>query len=138
MHNPYYSDPGGGAGVMDFRLRLVRRAGQGLEAALGNSPEEIDAKRKVRQMPYMPMAVSFLSEIVMAAAFSYLLAGLGVVDVIAGAVIGLMLGVCFMALSGLVNNMFAGRKLMLAVIDGAHWIGVAVIQGAVVLARQLR
>jgi hypothetical protein len=101
--------------------------------ALGNSPEEIDAKRKVRQMPYLPMAVSFLSEIVMAAAFRYLLAGLGVVDIIAGAVIGLMLGFCFVALSGLVNNMFAGRKLMLAVIDGTHWIGVAVIQGVVLV-----
>jgi hypothetical protein len=102
--------------------------------ALGNDPAQIEAKRKVQKVPYVAMAVSFISEIVMATAFSYLLAGLGVVDVIAGAVTGLVLGACFMTLSGLVNNMFAGRTLKLAVIDGVHWIGVAVIQGAVLVA----
>ena len=103
-------------------------------AALGNDPGQIEAKRKVREVPWRPMAVSFLSEIVMATLLFFLLSGLGVEDLMTAAVTGLGLGFGFMTLSGLVNNMFAGRSLMLSLIDGAHWIGVAVIQCIVLAA----
>jgi hypothetical protein len=134
MHNPYLAIAAAAGASWIFGSIWYGVLANTWMAALGNDPAQIEAKRKVQKVPYMAMAVSFISEIVMATAFSYLLAGLGVVDVIAGAVTGLVLGVCFMTLSGLVNNMFAGRTLKLAVIDGAHWIGVAVIQGAVLVA----
>jgi hypothetical protein len=31
-----------------------------------------------------------------------------------------------------INNAYGGRKLMLTVIDSAHWLGVLVIIGAIV------
>ncbi len=84
-------------------------------------------------MPLAPMLVSFVSELVMAVLLSLLLATLGVGDLISGAVVGLVLGIGFMSLRppSLVNNMFAGRKLMLTLIDSAHWIIVLVIECAV-------
>ncbi len=69
----------------------------------------------------------------MAALLSFLLSGLGVGSLVVGAVTGLVIG-GFMALSGLVNNGFAGRTLRLSLIDGAHWIGVAVIECVVLTA----
>ena len=39
-----------------------------------------------------------------------------------------------MATSTAVNNAFRGPRAMLSLIDGAHWIGVAVIQGIVLVA----
>ena len=38
----------------------------------------------------------------------------------------------------LVNNMYQRAPLMLSIIDGAHWLGVMVLQGAVLGAVALR
>ena len=54
-----------------------------------------------------------------------------------GALSGLEIGIGLMATTTVVNNLFPGRKPMLSVIDGAHWIGVAVIQGNRSLVRLL-
>jgi hypothetical protein len=43
--------------------------------------------------------------------------------------IGLWAG--FVATTVFVNNAYPGRKYMLSIIDSAHWLGVLVIQGAV-------
>ena len=88
---------------------------------------------KDKKMPLAPMAVSFVSEVVMAFVLSGVLP-LGEMSWMAGAGGGLLMGVGFMATSTLVNNMFQQRKLMLSVIDGAHWIIVAAIEGAVLAA----
>ena len=99
------------------------------QRAQGLDPEAC----KGQKMPLAPMAISFVCEFVMALILSWLLSGLGVLDVMGGAISGLTLGVGFMATSILVNNSFQGRKLMLSLIDGAQWIAVAVIQGVVLV-----
>ena len=48
--------------------------------------------------------------------------------------LALLVGAGFMATSTAVNNAFRGPRAMLSLIDGAHWVGVAVIQGAVLVA----
>jgi len=74
------------------------------------------------------MAVSFVCELVMALIFSWMLAGLGVGTLTMGALTGLLIGGGFMVTATVTNNIFPGRKLMLSVIDGAHWVAVAVIE----------
>lgn len=134
MHNPYLAILLAAIAAWVFGSVWYNVFAKAWLAALGNDPGQIEAKRKVRQVPYVPMAVSFLAEIAMATLFSFLLSGLGVGELSTGALTGLLIGFGFMALSGLVNNMFAGRTRMLALIDGAHWVGVAVIQCIVLTA----
>ena len=88
---------------------------------------------KGQKMPLAPMAVSFISEVVIAFVLSGVLP-LGELSWMEGAGGGLLIGVGFMATSTLVNNMFQQKKLILSVIDGAHWVIVAGIEGAVLAA----
>jgi small basic protein len=133
MHNPYLAVLAAAVAAWVFGSVWYNVLAQAWLAALGNDPAQIEAKRKVREVPYVPMAVSFLSEIAMAILLRFALVELGVGDLMTAAITGLALGV-FMALSGLVNNMFAGRKLMLTLIDGSHWVGVVVIECLVLTA----
>ncbi len=100
------------------------------QRALGLDPEQ----SKGQKMPLAPMLTSFACEVVMAFVLYQLLTGFGVAGLQGGAVTGLILGIAFMATTTLVNNMFQGSKPMLSVINCAHWIGVAVIEGAVLAA----
>ena len=134
MHNPYLAILAAAIAAWIFGSVWYGVLAKTWLAALGNDPAQIEAKRKVRQVPYLPMLVSFLAEIAMAVLLGFLLSELGVTDWIAGATTGLALGFGLMALSGLVNNMFAGRSLMLSLIDGTHWIAVAVIECVVLTA----
>ena len=134
MHNPYLAILLAAVAAWIFGSVWYSTLSRPWLAALGNDPAQIEAKKKVREVPYVPMAVSFVAEIAMATLLSYLLASLGVGDLVAAAITGLALGFGVMAVPGLVNNMFAGRTLMLSVIDGAHWIGVAVIECLVLTA----
>jgi hypothetical protein len=130
MHNPYVAILLAALAAWIFGSVWYGVLANAWMAALGNDPAQIEAKRKVQKVPYVAMAVSFACELVMA----WVLAGilpLGEMTWIMGAAAGLMIGIGLMVTPVLVNNMFAGRTLKLAMIDGLHWIGVAVIQGAV-------
>jgi small-conductance mechanosensitive channel len=133
MHNPYLAILAAAVAAWVFGSVWYNVFANAWLAALGNDPAQIEAKRKVRQVPYVPMAVSFASEIALAALLSFLLSGLGLGGLAAGALAGLVIG-AFMVLCGLVNNIFAGRTLRLSLIDGVHWIGVAVIECVVLTA----
>ena len=50
----------------------------------------------------------------------------------AGVISGAFCWFGFVVTTVLVNNAYQGRKLMLSVIDCGHWLGVLVIQGAVI------
>ncbi len=99
------------------------------QRAMGLDPEAC----KGQKMPLAPLAVCFISEIVMAFVLSGVLP-LGEITWMGGAGGGLLIGAGFIATSTLVNNMFQQKKLMLSVIDSAHWILVAGIEGAVLAA----
>ena len=49
-----------------------------------------------------------------------------------GIISGLILWAGFVATTIFVNNAYPGRKYSLSLIDSIHWLGVVVIQGAVI------
>jgi hypothetical protein len=133
MHNSYIAILAAALAAWVFGAIWYGVLGKTWMEASGVAPDEIERRRKERKMPVAAMAVSFVCEFVMAVLLSLVLATLGVGDVLSGALVGLVLGIGFIATSVLVNNMFQGRKLMLSVIDSAHWIIVLTIEGAVLV-----
>jgi hypothetical protein len=98
-------------------------------AAVGRTKEDIAGKRSVT-----PFIISIVALVVMA----WILAGgighlgPGQVTLKNGIISALFMWVGFVATTVAVNNAFGGRKPMLSVIDGIHWLGVLVIQGAII------
>jgi hypothetical protein len=81
-----------------------------------------------------PFIISFVALVVM----SWVLAGTlghlgpGQVTIKNGIISGLFLWLGFIATTVFVNNAYPGRKYSLSVIDSIHWLGVVVIEGAVI------
>jgi hypothetical protein len=82
----------------------------------------------------VPFIISFVALVVigfvLAGSIGHL--GPGQVTVKNGIISGLILWAGFMVTTVFVNNAYAGRKYSLSVIDCGHWLGVLVIQGAVI------
>lgn len=81
-----------------------------------------------------PFILSFVALVVMAFVLSGAIAhlGPGQVTVKNGIISGLILWAGFVLTTVFVNNAYPGRKYMLSVIDSIHWLGVVVIQGAII------
>jgi Protein of unknown function (DUF1761) len=81
-----------------------------------------------------PFVISFIAVVVMAFVLAGSIAHLGPgnVTVKNGIISGLILWAGFVVTTVFVNNAYPGRKYMLSIIDSAHWLGVLVIQGAVI------
>jgi hypothetical protein len=101
--------------------------GKQWQAALDRDPGDC----KDKKMAITPMVVSFLGELVMACMLCVVLQRMSVVGWDWGALTGLEIGAGLLVPVTLINNIFPGRKPMLTLIDGGHWIGVAVIECAV-------
>lgn len=97
-------------------------------AAVGLSKEQMQSRSAA------PFVISFIALIVM----SWVLAGTvghlgpGQVTIKNGIISGLFLWLGFIATTVFVNNAYPGRKYSLSVIDSIHWLGVVVIEGAVI------
>lgn len=102
--------------------------GKQWQAALERDPGECKGGR---QMPFKPMIVSFLAELVMAGVLFHILNHASVVGWQWGLGSGVEIGVGLLAMVTVVNNVFPGRRKTLTLIDSAHWVGVAAIMGAV-------
>jgi Protein of unknown function (DUF1761) len=81
-----------------------------------------------------PFILSFVALLVMAFVLSGAIAhlGPGQATLKNGIISGLILWAGFVATTVFVNNAYPGRKYMLSIIDSIHWLGVLVIQGAVI------
>jgi hypothetical protein len=81
-----------------------------------------------------PFILSFFALVVMAFVLSGSVAhlGPGQVTLKNGIISGAILWAGFVVTTVFVNNAYPGRKYMLSVIDSAHWLGVLVIQGAII------
>jgi hypothetical protein len=98
-------------------------------AAVGKTKEDLAGKRSAT--PFIVSIVALLAMAwVMAGTLGHL--GPGQVTLKNGVISALFLWVGFVATTVAVNNAFSGRKPMLSVIDGIHWLGVLVIQGAII------
>jgi hypothetical protein len=84
----------------------------------------------------MPLVITFFAQLLMA----WMLAGIvlhivrsGVpAGVRAGLISGAFIWLGFVMTTLVVNHQFQMQKRLLTVIDGAHWLGVLLLQGAVI------
>ena len=98
-------------------------------AAVGMTKEQVQANYTPT-----PFIISFVALLVMAWVLAGTLAhlGPGQVTLKNGIISGLFLWLGFVVTTVFVNNAYPGRKYSLSVIDSIHWLGVLVIQGAVI------
>ncbi|MBS0540575.1 MAG: DUF1761 domain-containing protein [Proteobacteria bacterium] len=82
----------------------------------------------------VPFAISLVALVVMAFVLSGAIAhlGPGQVTVKNGIISGLILWAGFVVTTIFVNNAYPGRRYMVSIIDSIHWLGVLVIQGAII------
>jgi hypothetical protein len=100
-------------------------------AAIGTTKEELAAKGKGSPMPFIVSIVALaLMAWVLAGGIGHL--GPGQVTLKNGVISALFMWVGFVITTMAVNNAFGQRKASLTVIDGIHWLGVLVIQGAII------
>lgn len=99
-------------------------------AAIGKTEADMQVERK-KPLPYI---IAIVSQILMA----WVLAGLmghlgdGQVTLRNGVISAIFVWFGFIATSMAVNHAFQGQKARLSVIDGGHWLGVLIVQGAVI------
>jgi len=98
-------------------------------AATGMTKEELAGKRSP-----VPFVISFVALLVMGWVLAGLIGHLGAGQVTAknGIISGLFVWLGFVATTVFVNNAYPGRKYTLSTIDSLHWLGVLVIEGAVI------
>ena len=100
-------------------------------AALGRTEAEI--KSAGRSMP-MLFAITIIAQLIMA----WVLAGMighlgpGQVSFRNGVISGAFVWLGFVATALAVNHGYQGSRWSLTAIDGGHWLGVLLIQGAVI------
>lgn len=100
-------------------------------AALGKTDEELKASAGFA----VPMVVTFVAQLVMAwvmaGILAHLLKGGVVVSLRNGMLTAAILWLGFVATTLASNHSFQGARRMLTVIDAGHWLGVLLIQGAI-------
>jgi hypothetical protein len=100
-------------------------------AAIGKTKEQITAEGKGSPLPFIISIVALaVMAVVLAGMIGHL--GAGQVTLRNGVITALFMWVGFVITTMAVNNAFGQRKASLTVIDGIHWLGVLVIQGAIV------
>ena len=98
-------------------------------AAIGKTKEQIAAEGKGSPLPFI---ISIVALAVMAGVLAGTLGHLGQVSLRSGVITALFMWLGFVITTMAVNNAFGQRKASLTIIDGIHWLGVLVIQGAII------
>jgi hypothetical protein len=99
--------------------------------ALGKTEADMCGPDGKRHMPVGPMILSFVAAAIMAFLLSGLMGHIGAMTIRTGIISGALVWVGFVITTIAVNNAYQQRKLMLTIIDGAHWLLVLIVQGAV-------
>jgi hypothetical protein len=104
-------------------------------AATGRSAAEFERdKAQMGSIP-LPYIISVIALLVMAWMFAGVLLHLArggmVISVRTGVISGFFLWLGFVITTMAVNHAFHGAKRALTLIDGGHWLGVLLIQGAI-------
>ena len=91
-------------------------------------------KKNLKTTSSTPLIITIIAELIMAWVLAGLIAhlGPGQITVRNGVESAAFVWLGFVITTLAVNNAFAMRKPMLNVIDGAHWLGVLLIIGAVI------
>ena len=98
---------------------------------MGKTREELAAAGKRSPVPFIVSIVALLIMAwVLAGGIGHL--GPGQVTLRNGVISGLFMWLGFVITTLAVNYSFGQRRPMLTIIDGIHWLGVLVIQGAII------
>jgi len=79
-----------------------------------------------------PYLITLAALLIMSTILAGIVGHLGVVNLKNGLITGALLWLGFVATSLVVNHAFQGARPMLTLIDGGHWLGVLLIQGAII------
>ncbi len=96
---------------------------------------DFETLTKSRDGPVItPYLISFAALLVMSTMLAGVIGhlGQGSVSLKIGVVSGALVWLGFVVTSLATNHAFQGAKPMLTLIDGGHWLGVLVIQGAII------
>jgi hypothetical protein len=99
-------------------------------AAIGKSEEDI--RKAGRSMPFL-FALTIVAQLVMAWVLAGILWHMGPtqVGVRSGMIVAALCWLGFVLTTLVVNHGYQGDRWSLTVIDGGHWLGVLLIQGAI-------
>jgi Protein of unknown function (DUF1761) len=102
--------------------------------AMGMNEADIQARRAAGTAPSIAplLGGSILGNLVMAFILSALLHSLAAATIGGGLATGFLVWLGFVITIMGVNNSFGGRKPMVTVIDGGHWLVVLLIMGAII------
>jgi len=111
-------------------------------AAQGRSEADMIAADGALKLPVMPMIISFIALLIMAGVLGGLMRDGGIADVLGsganlgggigrGVVTGALMWLGFVITTLVANHAYQGAKKQLTLIDGGHWLGALVIEGAV-------
>ena len=81
-----------------------------------------------------PFVISFVALLIMAWVLAGVIGhlGAGAITLRSGVIAGALMWLGFVATTLAVNYTFQGAKPILTLLDGGHWLGVLVLQGAVI------
>jgi hypothetical protein len=117
-----------------FGAAYYTALGKSWIAAQGKTLEACKAEQAAKSgvAKAAPFVLSFVAELVMGVVIYGILTHSGLWSLRAGIITGAFCWFGFVLTTIAVNNAYSGRKAMLTVIDGAHWLGVLVIIGGIV------
>jgi hypothetical protein len=106
-------------------------------AAHGKTMDEFHAQRAaVKGTPaaWMPFALAFVADLIMAWVLAGLIGhlGAGQVTAVNGIVSAAFVWLGFVVTTMTVNNAFGMRKYALTIIDSGHWLAVLAVMGAII------
>lgn len=104
-------------------------------AAHGKTMEAFKAEQAAHKdtvHAWLPFALAFVAELVMAYVLAGMVGHMGAVTIRSAVISGLFVWAGFMVTTMLVNNAFRGARYMLAVIDAGHWLAVIVVMGVLI------
>ena len=129
----YYAIPLAALASFIFGALWYGVLGRPWMAAIGQTEEEIKAASAGFPIP-PAFIIAIICQLIMAYVLAGLIGHLGAnqVTFANGVISGAFVWLGFVATTLAVNYSFQGRPFNLTLIDGGHWLGVLVIQGAVI------
>src|SRR6185295_2993971 len=104
-------------------------------AAQGKTVEQFHAEQQAKKgtpAAWLPFALAFLADLVMAWVLAGMVGHLGPVTIRTAVISALFAWGGFVVTTMLVNNAFSGRRYALTAIDAGHWLVVLVLMGLVI------
>jgi hypothetical protein len=100
-------------------------------AAAGKTEADLKAQGGATPTPFV---ISFVALLVMAWVLAGVIGhlGTGAITLRSGVIAGALMWLGFVATTLAVNHTFQGAKPVLTLLDGGHWLGVLLLQGAVI------